>query len=386
MEELMNKLRNKMGEYDEIIDVERNKEIILNKNTFSSKLMRRLACIGAFFPPILLIGAFILFSVKSSMLLFYTSYLFSFLCGNAYFSFLSKFEKKELNKFSNAKTSREILLEKYNYELSIYKNTVMKKIISGILEKNENKKWVISASTYWKELKIPINNYSVEELYTMRSSLENEYKEVETKIEKYVTKCFLFDNFLEFVNEKERKFYEKLFTIIYSILGGVIGGFPVLFDYVLSQFGMLISPFSNTPVTLGLSHLFGMIGISMSFTAILYSTYHKEKSKVNFYVFRQINNSLGMDRMKYEQFERENFPIYEKKLEELAGKLEELGNKLLLVDYAISKKENGTIERDSSQPEYSYLFNSAKPLDMGTNCTNIKGNGLRRILERKEDE
>lgn len=371
MDNLLEKLRKKLNEYDEFTSTAEEEHKILCKNTFRSKLINFILSTIAFFAACLPLVAMI-FTINSAFFLFYLSYAFSALGGLLYTINLSEIEKSKLKKISTANTSNEILLEKYQKELLIYKYKTLSKVIDDILKWQEKCEWIVNASKYWDELNLPIDSYSYAELCSKREELEQKYKEIEEQISVAVTKCFLIDKFSSSITESDRKeegFEKKLCC---GIVGAFLGGMPVLVDYFVGLF------------TVNLFSVFAIGCCTTLASTYLYSVYQKENSFNKMPVFRNINNSLGIDkRLNYEQVKKENLLTYEKELKHLVLKLVELGNKLFAIEFAISKKEEESPQKQS-RLQFGYIFNPAKPLDMGSSHTN--SNGLRKTLEKKEGE
>ena len=183
-----------------------------------------------------------------------------------------------------------------------------------------------------------------------------------------------------FLNEELTDFRKKVWSLADNVMK-----LTVVVEFTALFFGLPLA-FELVEDRASIDVLFNMLYclLTPSFITLPISAFImiKEKDKL-VSIFEKINNTLGENKMEFRYNKKQAIEI-KKELREKINVLVELGIKIKNIEHYLLCKES----TDSNQKElpYSYLFDSTKPLDIGTNCTNIKGNGLRRILERKEDE
>ena len=279
--------------------------------------------------------------------------------------------KRTIREFSTSKTNKERLNELYLNELERFKEQEKSKILDRIRQRINTDNVMKGACPNYFTIKNIYEDKPIEELRREFDISKSSYKKLESELDILITSHFLNEELSDF----RKKGYLLFLDIIIKLIGvleftALFLGLPLAFELVED---------GATPDV-----LFNMLGYSLdpSFITLPIGTFImiKENKKL-VSIFERINNTLGENKLDF-RYDKEQAIKIEEELREKINALVELGVQIKNIEhYLLSKESQG---QNGKKLAYSYLFDPAKPFDMGSSHTN--STNLRRILERKEDE
>ena len=308
---------------------------------------------------------------ESSIIFWYMTYLNAAIPTLTIESLRMLSLKRTIRKFSTSKTNKERLYEFYFNELERAKVNDKTEILNRIINRINNDEKLKRTCPNHFTIKSIYEDKPIEELRREFDISKSSYNKLESELDILATQHFLNKELSAF----RKKGYLLFLDIIIKLIGVV--GFTALFLGLPLAFELVED--GATPDV-----LFNMLCYSLdpSFITLPIGTFImiKENDKLAS-IFERINNSLGENKLAF-RYDKEQAIKIEEELREKINALVELGVQIKNIEHYLLSKESQ--EQNEKKLAYSYLFDPAKPLDMGSSHTNSIGS--RKKLKKKEEE
>lgn len=314
-----------------------NKRKVLRKNTNDFKLTD--ICIIVYFSTILIFIASININLPITMGLALpltalgcvglTSSIAIGCAGQAIITFVSK---KEMKKFTDAKTNADILEEMMYYEMEIDKSKNKKEVLRKMYEKIESKQQILSdySSEFYQ-----IDKYaklSPEALRKRQEMLTKAYNEQMEQLDVLTSQAYLKDKF-----KSHRKKSERIENIISSVLKGSLPSYLL----IGLPFSLELMGSANLESMVNFVKFYALFFSPTLVVAPLSMPYFIKRNKGVMNAFNNLNQSLGENSLSAKpnvEYENElNYMIFTK-----IGEIVELGMEKEEIGYAIEKRSTET--------------------------------------------